>query len=341
MRPTGHPAMHVVPAALAAAEARHASGERLLRAVLTGYELTARLFRSVRLRPGVHPHGNLGAVGAAVTVALLEDTDPVAAGAIAATTPVLGMWQACYDGATTRNTFTGHAARAGVQAAALARAGFTGSPRALEGAFARIAGEEADSDALTAPVDPERPAVTGNYFKVHSACALSHSAIEAALALAPLDPVQILRVRVETVAVNLKINTLPAAPNDLSTRFSLPYAVAAALTLGRSDPGAFAYRPETDALAATVEVAVDEDLDAQWPDAAPARVTVTTRTGPRTACVPNPRGHASRPLGERELREKFTTLLDDPDPGRARGLWDRLTGLAAVGDCGELFRGAA
>ena len=69
MRPTGHPGMHVVPAALAVAERRHRSGSELLRAVLVGYEVTARLFLAYRLRYPVHPHGHFGGVGAAVAAA--------------------------------------------------------------------------------------------------------------------------------------------------------------------------------------------------------------------------------------------------------------------------------
>lgn len=334
-RPSGHPAVHVVPAALAVAEARGASGAQLLRAVLAGYEISARLFRAVRLRPGAHPHGNLGAVGAAVAVALLEDTDPAAAAAVAATTPLLSTWQACYDGATARNTYAGHGARSGVRAAALARAGFTGSVGALEAAFAGIAGEAADPTALTAPLDHDELALSRNYFKVHSACALAHSAIEAALALAPLRPEQVQGVRVDTVAVNLKIDTRPAA-NALSTRFSLPYAVATALTLGRSDPDAFEYRAETAALAARVDVHTDDALDARWPAAAPARVTVSTDAGVRTAEVRNPRGHHTRPLDDGELRAKFLGLLE----GRAgaAALWERLTDLPSLDDCTTLFQ---
>ncbi|MFJ6686761.1 MmgE/PrpD family protein [Streptomyces werraensis] len=334
-RPSGHPAMHVVPAALAVAEARGASGAQLLRAVLAGYEISARLFRAVRLRPGAHPHGNLGAVGAAVAVALLEDTDPAAAAVIAATTPLLSTWQACYDGATARNTYTGHGARSGVRAAGLARAGFTGSAGALEAAFGGIAGEPADTDALTAPLNYSELAITRNYFKVHSACALSHSAIEAALSLSPLRPDQVHQVRVDTVAVNLKIDTQPAQ-NALSTRFSLPYAVAAALTLGRSDPDAFTYRAEVASLASRVEVHVDDALDAQWPTAAPARVTVLTDAENRTAEVRDPRGHHTRPLSAPELREKFLGLLSNQ--ARAPELWERLNRLSSVADCAELFR---
>jgi 2-methylcitrate dehydratase PrpD len=333
IRPTGHPAMHVVPAAFAAAESRHACGEELLRAVSVGYELTARLFGAVRFRPGVHPHGHLGAIGAAVAVATLDGTDPHAAAAIAATTPLLTSWQACYDGASTRNTFTGHAARTGVRASALARAGFTGSSDSLAASFAHISDPQ-ERPGYTGALDYDNLAIAGNYFKVHSVCALAQGAIEAAVSLAPVDVARIKRVKVSTIAVNLKIDTQPVA-NELSTRFSLPYAVAAALRLGRGDPDAFEYHPEVAALATKVDVHVDDALDAQWPQAAPVEVSVVTESGTDVACVANPRGHHSRPLSRTELRDKFTALLKEPD--RAIMLWERLAQLPTMSDCTELF----
>src|SRR4051812_36702212 len=123
VRPTGHPAMHVVPAAVAVAESVHATGADLLRAVLAGYEITARLFTAVRLTYPVHPHGHFGAIGAGVAAAMLSGGDPVGSARVAATTPLLPVWDACFDGATARNTFTGHAARTGVMSTHLDSAG--------------------------------------------------------------------------------------------------------------------------------------------------------------------------------------------------------------------------
>lgn len=334
MRPTGHPAMHVVPAALAVAEQVHASGADLVRAVLAGYEVSSRLFRTFRLRQGVHPHGHVGAVGAAVAVALLDGTDPVTAARIAATSPLLPVWQVCYDGATARNTYTGHAAQSGVRASALARAGYTGSADALKVAYGQVAGEIAEESALTAPLRYDDLGITRNYFKVHSACALSHSAVEAALAVAPVPPADIRQVRVDTVAVNLKIDRQPVA-NDLSGRFSLPYAVATALVLGRSDVEAFRFRPEIAAVAERVRVSVLPEFEDQWPESAPARVSVVTAGGTATATVTNPRGHHTRPLSEAEHRDKLAALLGDQRAATA--WWARCEGLLTYADCADLL----
>lgn len=334
VRPTGHPAMHVIPAALAVAERVHAPGADFLRAVLAGYEATARLFRAYRLAPGVHPHGHFGAIGAAVAVALLRGADPVEAARIAATTPILAVWQSCYEGATIRNSYTGNAAHAGVRAVTLAKAGFSGGAEVLDVAFGKIAGETGDESALTGPLDYAGLAIRRNYVKVHSSCALSHSAIEAALQIHGCLSGNIERIEVQTVTVNLKIDRLPE-PNSLSGRFSLQYAVATALLLGRSDIEAFRYRPEIAELARRAHVTVDGELDEQYPESAPARVTVITDSGSRTATVANPRGHWSRPLTDAERWDKFSALVAEP---RVAGAWwERLSKLREIPDCAVLL----
>lgn len=335
MRPTGHPAMHVVPAAIAVAERRQRPGSELLRAILAGYEASSRLFRAFRLRYPVHPHGHFGAVGAAVAVALLDDVDPLEAALIAATTPLLSVWDACFDGATARNTYTGLASQSGVRSCQLARAGVTGSRHALTAAFGEVAGEVADPHVLSAPLDYNRLGIVGNYLKRHSACALSHAALDALLQL-PLPAVEeIRRVQVETVSNNMKLDRLPS-PNDLSARFSLPYAVATAIALGRTDPEAFQFRPDVASLARLVDVEIAEDLQAAWPAASPTRVTVYTSSGELSQVVENPRGHHDAPFEEAELVQKFDDLVRSTE---ATSLWQTLTNLPSLDNCALLFTG--
>jgi len=337
MRPTGHPGMQVVIPAVAVAEAEKAHGQSLLRAVIAGYEVTARLFTAYRLTYPTHPHGHFGAVGGAVAVAMILDRDPVEAARIAATSPILSVWDACFEGATARNTWMGSAAELAVRASRLAEAGFTGSPASLESSFGKLAGTLADRDALTAPLDYESLGITRNYFKLHSACALSHAAVDAVRQLPAIDPARIERVEVETVGNNMKL-ARQAEPNALSARFSLPYVVAAALLRRPLDADGFRFEPETARLAARVELRVAEDLEAKWPDASPARVTVLSAGGRScTAQVDNPHGHYRDPLTEDEIERKFRELVGGG--AAAQAWWGRMTNLFHVPDCSRLFRG--
>jgi 2-methylcitrate dehydratase PrpD len=335
-RPTGHPSVHVLPAALAAAQTLHASGRELIVAFLSGYEVTARLFEAYRLTYPLHPHGHFGAVGAAVAVARLRDVDAVEPAAIAATLPLLPVWQPCTEGATARNAYTGTAAAIGLTANRLAAAGFTGSREAQGAAFGGLVGQLVHPEALNTPVDPENLRITRNYMKLHSACALSHSALDAVLALDPLPAAEeVESVEVETVSNNLKIAG-QARPNDLSTRFSLPYAVAAAIVHGHTRPEAFVPEKRVAELAKRVEVRAAQDLEDAWPDAAPAHVRIRTRKGTYAERVDNARGHHSNPASADQLRTKFELLVGGARPGR---LYKRLLGLGNVGDVASLFEG--
>ncbi|CAM5185704.1 hypothetical protein CDEF62S_03825 [Castellaniella defragrans] len=338
MRPTGHPGMQVVIPAVAVAEAEKAHGQTLLRAVIAGYEVTARLFTAYRLTYPTHPHGHFGAVGGAVAVAVVLDRDPIEAARIAATSPILSIWDACFEGATARNTWMGAAAELAVRASRLAEAGFTGSPTSLELSFGKLAGTLADRDALVAPLDYSALGVTRNYFKMHSACALSHAAVDAVRKLPPIDLAHVERIQVETVSNNMKLNR-QAEPNDLSARFSLPYVVAAAVLRRGMGADSFHFEPETARLAERVDVQVADDLEAKWPDASPARITVRASGGRTyTAQVDNPHGHYLDPLTEAEVRQKFFELVDDNM--LAKAWWDRLADLSRVPDCSRLFQEA-
>jgi 2-methylcitrate dehydratase PrpD len=336
LRPTGHPSVHVLPAALAAAQALRRPGASLLVAYLAGYEVTARLFDAYRLRYPAHPHGHFGAVGAAVAVACLRQEDPAEPAAIAATLPLLPVWEPCYEGATARNAYTGLAAATGVLANRMAAAGLRGTGRALEASYGELAGELVAPEALAQPVRPDRLRITDDYLKLHSACALTHSALDAVLQLRP-PAAEVESVTVETVASNLKLDR-QAAPNELSTRFSLQYAVAAAIVHGHAGPDAFRYDPAVARLAERVSVRHAPDLEAGWPGAAPARVTVEARGGARRLTVQNPHGHRSDPASADELRQKFGRLSWAREPDL---LYDRLLGLERVADCGALFAGLA
>ncbi len=323
MRPTGHAGMHVLPAALAVGEAVGAPAREVFRAALVGYEAVGRLFAATKLRYPVHPHGHLGAAGAAVAGALLLGIDPLLPARIALTTPLAPVWDACFDGATARNTYMGVAAQTGVMACYLAKAGFTGSPSAYGVTFGSVLGDLVDLDALRAPLDHGRLRITQNYLKRHSACALSHAAIDAVLQMDLPPGADVQEVLVETVANNMKLDRLPE-PNALSIRFSLPYAVATAIRTGRTDPEAFAaHREDVAELAARVRVSVAEDLDEQWPEFWSARVTVRWAGGTMQREVRNPRGHHDGRLTAGELEAKFTGLAGD---GAAR-LWAELTTL--------------
>jgi 2-methylcitrate dehydratase PrpD len=129
-----------------------------------------------------------------------------------------------------------------------------------------------------------------------------------------LDFGDIERVEVLTVSPALRLARMPAR-NELSARFSLPYAVAAALIQGRADAEAFAYSPEVAELAERVDVDAWPEAEELWPNANPARVVVVHAGGERVAVrVDNAFGHYTGGDCEPELKEKFVRISGVPDP---------------------------
>lgn len=325
-----HAAAHVLAAVLAVAQERRLPGRRLLDGFIAGYETAAALARLLPAVYPLHPHGGLAGVGAAAGVAVALRRDPLAPARIAATLPVATTWDACFEGATARHAFAGAAAAAAVRANLLADAGMTGATGAAATLFGRLLGG-AGAGRAPAPATPAHPLVLESTIKHHAACLTCHTAIEAALRLGPLDPGEIAAVRVATVPFVADKVDRPAAANELSGKFSLPYAVAAALVHRRSDPSAFAPDVRVAALAERVTVEIDPALPA-GDHAMPARVTVRTRDGAEhTEEVLTIPGSAAAPASAETIRAKFLRAGGDA------ALFERLRAVDDAADCRALL----
>ncbi|MGH8995412.1 MAG: MmgE/PrpD family protein [Acidimicrobiales bacterium] len=319
-RARGHATAHVLPAALALAEARHLSGAEFAAAFLAGHEVASRFGRAVVLRPGVHPHGNWGVAGSAAAAARLSGLDAAAtaaaldtAGALALATP----FRVATAGMGVRNAWIGHANVAGIQAAALAQEGEPLTAVARE-SLGEILGDLA-VDELTAGLGSDL-AVSSGYFKRHASCSYTHPPADAALAIhaarGPVDPDEVAAIEIEThhLALGLQGCTWPTR---LAAMFSIPYVVAVALRQGNCSPDAFndAHRrdPQIGRLAAKVGVSVDPQLDGQLPDHRAARLLVHWADGRQTVIeAENPVGDADfHPLDEDQLMAKAVGLLGD------------------------------
>ncbi|MBU0606714.1 MAG: MmgE/PrpD family protein [Armatimonadetes bacterium] len=152
----------IVPTALAAAEMSGASGQDMLAAFIMGIEVAARLGiagRGHRRGGGFLPSSLDGGFGAVVTAARLLGLAPKqcvnAMGINYAQT--CGNRQALHDMALSKRIQPALAARAAMFSVALARRGFTGARRALEGesGYFRVYldGAVCEPEELTAPYD--------------------------------------------------------------------------------------------------------------------------------------------------------------------------------------------
>ena len=216
-----------------------------------------------------------------------------------------------------RNFYTGLGAATGVAAADLAASGFTGSLAALTGRASGISKGIRDLAALTDAIDPSRLRIAQDYFKLHSASALSHPAIDAVLAMGPLDLHQVRNIEVETGERAMRL-ARGSVGNPLSSRFSLPFAVAVAVKHGRAGPELFSADREVAELASRVTVRSDPGMSAKWPEQLPARVTVNMANGQNETTSGQQRARTlHEPPGRRDHRGEIPAAVLGVEGARA------------------------
>ena len=103
----------------------------------------------------------------------------------------------------------------------------------------------------------------------------------------------------------------------LAAKFSMEFAMASGIVAKRVGlrelTDEFVQRPDIQALMRKVEIVTTTEYDAELPGAAPQdQVTVELTNGSTIAGEPVKRatGHASRPLTEAQIYEKFADCLD-------------------------------
>src|SRR5262245_53537769 len=342
----GHPAIHVVPGALAVAEERRLDGRRLLDAIVVG----SRIGGATTARANVHSHGTWGTISTAVAVAKLggasAETTRAALNLAASMSPA-NTWTPALDGATIRNLYPGRSAFQGILAVELERCGFTGLSDAPSDVYGTILADRFEPELAVAGLDAlGRGAyrIEQNYFKLHACCRFNHFALDAVAALRSahrLDAGEVEKVEIVTIPFAVRMGD-PAPPSSLAARFSIPWAVSAALVLGRTDPSAFDARALADerirALARRVEISTDPAMSPRRADAPTAHVRLVLRGGKtleRTTSVV--RGDALSPVPRDEITAKFVSLagavLGEP---QARKAVDVVEEAETLGDVGAL-----
>ncbi len=351
----GHPSTVLVPAILAEAEALDASGRDMLKAYAAGYEGWAELAErdsGHHHLKGWHPTGIFGAIGAAAACSALRRLD----GERAALAIALGASQSsgvmANFGTMTKPFHAGRAAHAGVIAARLAEAGFTASADALEHpqGFLSAVSPEGKVDRESAPRALGREWRLGSVglsVKKFPACYCTHRCIDAVLDLVarrPIDPSRIERITVSLSDTYATILRNHAPQTGLAAKFSIEFTVAAAVIAHRVGLGeltdAFVRRADIQQLMRRVVVETNRNYDPETPGASiydQVRIHLVDGTVIDSEQVRHARGHATRPLTDAELFEKFRGCLDAGAARlEARPLFERLQRLQDLASAREL-----
>lgn len=312
----GHTGVAMLPALLAFADSGPIpDGREFLTALVLGYEIATRAGINLHATTvDYHTSGAWNALGAAAIGARLLGLNP------AQTRETLGIAEfhgprsqmmRCIDHPTMVKDGSAAGAAAGVSAAFLASAGFTGAP------------------AVTMTDDQEHPLwgdlgdcwrISEQYFKPFPVCRWAHPAVQVALDLRELYS----RHRTTMADIDhLEITTFHAA-RRLATRhpatteqaqYSLPFAVATAFVHGTITAAQLATpqqaHPDVTHLSTTMKLQEAPTYEQQFPAQRHAHGELILRDGHRLHVGPTTaRGGPDQPLNDDELATKYHSLTN-------------------------------
>src|SRR5947199_6958259 len=318
-RGTGHPS-DMIPAVLAAADARRADGRSVITAIAVAYEAFCRLADRVALKGW--DQGMFAAIGAACGAGKVLGLDRVAMGhaiSIAITSGVplgvtrigeLSMWKGCATAA---------AVRIGVFAAELAAEGMTGPGEPFEGRnglWQHLGVEAPKWEGFGGGAKPFR--ITGTSFKAYPSVIHTQGPISLVLELRQrVGVAEIESVHMATYGEAVRRTAMEAEKWNPETRetadHSIPYLVAAAFQDGGVTPATFApsriQDPALRQLIKKLTVVEEPEFTRRYPAESCTRIEVTTTDGRRVAAeTSHPKGHYRNPLTDGEVEGKFRGL---------------------------------
>lgn len=313
-----HPAVTVMPTALAMAESEDVCGKDLITAVTLGYEVGIRIGRAIipSHYEFWHPTGTCGTFGATAAAGKilgLNKKEMANAFGIAGT-GASGLVEVF--GTMSKPFNAGKAAMGGVMAALLAQRGFTSSIRILEAekGYLRATSKEFEIERIIQGLGSDFEA-TKNIFKRHASCGHTHGAIDAVLEIVERTGVkadEIDRIQVGTYPIAVSITGRRYKPGTADdARFNLSYCVATALIYGKV--GLEEFSAEKLSLPKILDLSerVETFVDPEYKDASlgPANVRITTkRRSEYQSRVEKPKGYPENPLTKIELETKFKFL---------------------------------
>jgi 2-methylcitrate dehydratase PrpD len=352
-----HVSVVVCSAAIAAGEARGATGRELLAAIVGGNEVVTRIGMAASgafHRRGFHPTAICGIFGGTTAAARLLGLDA------AATTSALGiagsfaggLFAYLDVGTATKPMHPAWAAHGALIASRLSSLGAEGPPTVIEGrfglyhAFVGAQRDEIDIDGQLADLGErwETPRIA---YKPYPACHFIHGSLGATAGLCEgVDPEDVEDVVVTVPEAGVALVLEPAeskvAPRSAyEAKFSLQYSTAAMLVHGQV--GVRSYMGEAIADPRVLELARKvryETKDyATYPAAFPGGVRIRLRDGTALeADLPYQRGGPENPMTPDEVRAKFRENAGLALGGAAlEALEEGVLGLEEQDDLRSLF----
>ena len=352
-----HPSIQLLPALFALGEYEHRSGQEILTAYVTGFEVGAKLGRALNpelVFQGWFPVGTLGTLMQATACAKLLALDAGQVGMAICIATNLASGLRCNNGTMSKPLMAGQVGSNGALAALLARQGMTANEQALEAPFGFFEnftrGDRQNLDrAIGSLGEPLEIVQLGITTKLYPCCAGSHMAIDCALHLArehKMNPEEIQEVRV-SISKNAKYLLIHPRPRtEMEAKFSLEYAVARALLDGQIGPQQFSPDKIKEArlqgLIAKIKPnyfdVSESESKGEW-TRLPVKIDISIKNGESFSFqVDRPKGSPRNPLTPAESEEKFLQCVRGKFSERAANrVLDQLKNFGKMPDIASLI----
>lgn len=322
-----HPGAVIISSAFAVAEARDASGEAFLTAIVSGYDAMGRIGSPTGdriIKQGFHPTAQFGVFGATTAAGRLLglDTEKLERAFGIAASMSSGVMKFAEDpsGTMIKRMHAGLPSERGVLAAQLASRGFTGPNNAIDGryGFATVFAGSPDLTRMTEGLGKEFE-IDSISIKLYPCCRMFHSLIEAITECRDQPNFDAGKIaKIETVGPqNMVDGHLERRPTStMAAQYSLPYTVAVAVTADASDPRSFSegmmHDSEVLSIADKVVPVVDPTFDSMYPKRVSTRAVFHMQNGQTIeATVLDSKSTPANPISSADVEAKYISRTQD------------------------------
>ena len=319
-----HTSAPVYAATLALGQELDVSEETMLRAFITGFEVSSKVGYGIGqlvTEKGWHCTGIFGAIGSAASACVLMglNQQQIINALSAAATQASGFTASF--GSMSKPFHAGKAAFNGIMGAKLAQNGFVAFQDmfALDGGFVKALIQD-QSLGLT-PVNFDRWDILQNSFKPYAACHLTHPAVDTVkemLKTISVDAIDSIDVEVGELAMQVTGHKSEKPISPLDAKFHLKFCVALALNQSNLMINDFSETSITNKhlldLMKMVHVRPSKEMGYTS-----ARLTAKLKNGDvNTFDVKVSKGHPGNALGWDDMKLKFMNITND------ESLWDTI-----------------
>lgn len=291
------------------------------RAVIAGYEASFSMAYSIQpehKKRGYHATGTCGIIGAtlAICYALSLNEEVMFNALSTASMAATGMLKVLDEGSELKPFNVAKTALLAYISVEMALAGFIGPEDPFGGERGLLAMLVGRTDLkINEPLIGGKLAIERAYIKPYAACRYCHPSIECAIELRKeliedkVDIQKITQIDIKTYKLAVVGHEHKNIPNVSSSKMSIPYSVAVALTTCKA--GLYEYspdmikNPEINRLLELISVEDDEKMSAEFPQKQMARVQVIVDGKTYTKEVDIPRGEPENPLSESDFKNRF------------------------------------